>query len=232
MKKLKVSVVMPTFNEQEALPLVVEDIRKHTKNYDTEILIVDSSTDNTAAIAETLGVKVIPQHLQGPGIALRTAILAASGDYIITTDCDNTYPMDKIPEFVDLMAARGFDFISGNRLAISNVRKTMPRANLWANWTFALLVRLLYRIPAHDVTTGMFGINREVVQAIKWETNYSFTSEIIIRFNRQGYKWKEVPIPYRFRVGEVTLNKWRSGKAHLRCILKYRFNLNIPPENL
>ena len=46
---LKVSVVMPTLNEEKALPLVVDDIRKHTKNYKTEILIVDSSTDDTAA---------------------------------------------------------------------------------------------------------------------------------------------------------------------------------------
>src|SRR6516164_7638068 len=103
MDRLKISVVMPTFNEEKAIPGVVADIRKYTADHDTEVLIVDSSKDNTPAVATSLGVKVISQPPQGHGIALRTAMLAASGDYIITADCDNTYPMDRIGDFLDLL---------------------------------------------------------------------------------------------------------------------------------
>ena len=109
MPALKISVVMPTFNEEKALPLVVGDIRKQTAGYETEILIVDSSSDNTVALAKELGVRVISQPPRGHGIALRAAILAASGDYVITADCDNTYPMDMIPRFIDLLSTEGFD---------------------------------------------------------------------------------------------------------------------------
>ena len=132
----EVSVVMPTFNEERALPLVVADIRKQTAGYGTEIVIVDSSSDGTAAAAEALGVRVISQPPRGHGIALRTAILAASGDYIVTADCDNTYPMDMIPHFIDLLSKEGFDLVSGNRLGTREVRKAMPLANLWANRLF------------------------------------------------------------------------------------------------
>ncbi len=231
-EKIRLSVVMPTFNEEEALPVVVEDIRKYTTDYDTEILIVDSSKDNTPQIAKELGVEVITQPPQGHGIALRTAITSASGDYIITADCDNTYPMDRIPDFVNLMVNDGFEVISGNRLGTKEVRKAMPFANLWANRTFAWIVRTLYGIPTHDVTTGMFGLTHKAAHAIEWETNYSFPAEIIIRTNLAGFKYKEVPISYKLRLGEVTLNRWRSGKAYMRCFLKYKFNLNIPPEKL
>ena len=228
----KVSIVMPTFNEEQALPLVVEDIRKYARAYDTEILIVDSSRDNTPAVAERLGVKVISQPPRGHGIALRTAILSAAGDYIVTADCDNTYPMDRIPDFIDLLENQGFDLVSGNRLGTPEVRQAMPAANLLANRFFALVVRVLYGISTHDVTTGMFGFRRRAAQAIPWETNYSFPAEIIIRARLAGLRYKEVPIAYRLRVGEVTLHRWRSAKAYLRCFVKYRFHLNIPPERL
>jgi len=232
MKKLRVSIVLPTFNEELALPLVVADIRKHTEEYDTEILIVDSSNDNTAAVAENLGVKVIIQPPQGHGIALRTAILSAAGDYIITADCDNTYPIDKIPEFIDLMVEGEYDLVSGSRLGTPHILKTMPWTNLWVNRAFAFIVRALYGIPTHDVTTGMFGFRRELIYSINWETNYSFPSEIIIRSNLAGYRYKEIPISYKLRTGEVTLSRWRSAKAYLRCFMKYRFGLNIPPKSL
>ncbi len=231
-EKLKISVVMPSFNEEEALPLVVEDIKKYTSAYETEILIVDSSRDRTPEIARSLGVKVITQPPRGHGLALREAILSAAGDYIITADCDNTYPMSKIPEFIELLSEKGYDLVSGNRMGLPEVRKAMPRSNLWANRTFAFIVRLLYRIPTHDVSTGMFGMRRDLAHAIPWETNFSFPSEIIIRANLAGYRHLEIPIPYALRVGEVTLHRWRSGKAYVRCFLKYRFNLKISPRDL
>ena len=175
---------------------------------------------------------MLSQPPRGHGIALRTAILAATGDYIITADCDNTYPMDMIPPFVDLLSKDGFDLVSGNRLGTREVRKAMPVANLWANRVFAWITRVLYGISTHDVTTGMFGFRRQAAHAIDWETNYSFPAEIIIRSHLADLRCKEVPIAYRLRVGEVTLHRWRSGKAYLRCFLKYRFGWKTPPEKL
>lgn len=229
--KASISVVMPAFNEEDVIFKVVSDIRKYTVDYPTEIIIVDSSRDKTPQIARELGVKVIEQEPAGHGIALRTAIKNAGGDVIITADCDNTYPMEKIPELVKMITEDGYDIISCNRLT-KELKDQMPLSNKLANLAFAFIVRLLYGICAHDVTTGMFAMKREVARGIMWETNYSFPSEIIIRSNLMGLRYTEIPIPYRVRIGTVKLNKWRSGKAYLKCFLKYKFLKWINPRNL
>jgi glycosyltransferase involved in cell wall biosynthesis len=230
-KKIKLSVVMASLNEEKAIGEMIESIKNNTKNYETEIVVVDSGKDKTAEIAESMGARVIRQKPQGHGIALKTAINEGKNDIIITTDCDNTYPMDYIPKLVDLVCNKGYDLISCNRLT-RRLRKEMPLTNKLGNKLFAFLVRLFYGIKVHDVSTGMFCMKRKVNESIKWENNHSFPCEIVIRTNLAGFKYKEIDIPYRIRIGEVTLRKWRSGKAYLKCIFNYRFNLKINPKEL
>ena len=230
-EKIKISVVMPTLNEEKAIPVMIEQVRRYAADYDTEIVIVDSSTDRTPEIARKLGARVLQQPKQGHGVALRAAIAAAQHDIIITTDCDNTSPLEYIPQLVDLVHNQGYDLVSCNRLT-PQLGTEMPLLNKLGNKAFALMVRLLYGIPVHDVTTGMFALKRKLANTIVWETNYSFPCELIVRSVRGGFRHKEIDIPYRLRIGEVTLNRWRSGKAYLRCILKYRFNLGFNPRSL
>ncbi len=227
---MKLSVVMPSYNEEEAIGPMIDEIKKHSKGIDTEIVVVDSSSDNTAKIAKEKGARVIWQEPSGHGKALRKAMIEASGDVIITTDCDMTYPMEYIPILWKLITEENYDIISCNRM--NKMNEGMPIANRLANWGFAFLTRTLYKINTNDVTTGMFAIKRDVVHSIDWETNYAFPFEIIARSNLAGFKYKEIDIPYRIRIGEVTLNRWRSGKAYLKAIFKYRFNLKIPKEEL
>ncbi|MFA5162192.1 MAG: glycosyltransferase family 2 protein [Elusimicrobiales bacterium] len=231
MQKIKLSVVMPSFNEEGAVPLMIESIRKNTADYDTEILLVDSSKDRTPEIAAKMGARVVSQPPRGHGIALRTALESASGDIIITSDCDNTYPMEYIPRLVRLVCEEGYDIVSCCRMT-KELGKEMPAMNKFGNWMFAFLVRTLYGINVHDVTTGMFCMKKNVVSAVRFETNYSLPCEIITRSVRAGFRHKEIEIPYRLRVGEVTLNRWRSGKAYLKCIFNYRFGLGFSPEQL
>ena len=228
MEKTKISVVMPSMNEEKAIGGMIEGIRRHSSAFETEILLVDSSRDKTADIARSMGARVIRQEPRGHGIALRTAIQEAKNDIIITTDCDNTYPMEFIPELVRLVEEEKYDLISCSRLH-SGLGKEMPAANKFGNWFFAFLVRLLYGFAVHDVTTGMFCMRRAVKEKIRWETNYSFPCEVIVRTIMAGFRHKEIDIPYRVRLGEVTLNKWKSGKAYLRCIFNYRFNAGMDP---
>ena len=218
---MKISVVMGSLNEEEAIKEVIADIKKVTDNK-AEIVVVDSSTDRTAEIAKELGARVIKQPAKGYGIAMRAALLAAQGDVIFTTDCDTTYPMEAIPEFIKWME-KGYDLVSGSRMHKKN--KAMPLANKLANWLFASLTRMLYGIKTYDIATGMRCYRREVIQSINWGTNYALPAELVIKQVLAGYKFKEIEIDYRKRVGEITLHKLRSGKAFLRCILKYKFNL-------
>lgn len=222
---------MPSFNEEDAIATMIENIRKHTKDFTTEIVVVDSSVDKTPEIARDLGARVIIQPPQGHGIALRTAIVEAKNEVIITTDCDNTYPIEYIPRLAELIVNEDYDIISCNRLT-KELGKEMPFANKIANKIFALLVRLIYGINVHDVTTGMFCMKKNAAKRMQFENNYSLPCEIIIKSSLMGFKHKEVDIPYRLRVGKVKLEKWKSGKAYLRCIFNYAFKLKIDPQKM
>jgi len=231
MSKTAISVVMPSFNEEKAVGPMIESIRKNSPDFETEILLVDGGKDKTPELAESLGARVLRKPPRGHGDALKTCLLEARNGIIITSDCDNTYPMEFIPELVRLVEQEGYDLISCCRMH-EGLGKEMPRTNKFGNWLFAFLVRLLYRIDVHDVTTGMFCMKKSAVAALDLKNNYSLPCEIIVRAKLAGLKHKEINIPYRFRLGEVTLNKWRSGKAYLRCIFNYRFGLGISPAEM
>jgi len=228
--KIKLTVLMPTLNEEKSIASMVDYIRRNAKDYDLEILIVDSSTDNTPKIAEELGVRVIRQRKQGPGKAIIAGMKEARGDAVIATDCDGTYPMEDIPKFVGYWKD-GYALVNGNRL--NEMNKAMPRMNRFGNWLFAFMMRILYGIPTRDITSGMRLYGKDLINSSEWETNYSFWAEIMIKARRRGFKFKELPIKYKERIGTPTINIWRSGRAYILCLLKYRFNLGfIDPRML
>src|SRR5580658_7113173 len=95
-----ISVVMITLNEEGAIATVVNDIHKLYPQ--AEIVIVDSSSDRTAEIAADLGCKVIKQYPpQGYGPAMHQAFISASRDWVITMDCDATYPVEAIEQLLE-----------------------------------------------------------------------------------------------------------------------------------
>ncbi|MEM0334446.1 MAG: glycosyltransferase family 2 protein, partial [Thermoplasmata archaeon] len=92
---LRLSIVIPTMNEEKSIGKVIERIKNSVK-YDYEIIIVDSSTDNTPLIAESMGARVIKEKRKGYGRAYKTGFLNATGNIIATMDGDNTYPPEEI----------------------------------------------------------------------------------------------------------------------------------------
>ena len=216
---MKVSVCMGTKNEEKAVEGVIRGIQKAAKG--AEIVIVDSSTDGTAEIAERLGARVIRQPPQGYGKALRAAILAAKGDIIITTDCDGTYPMGKIPEMVALIG-KGYDVVSASRFLGKGDVKAMPKFNQLGNRMFAHAANLLYGTRVTDITTGMRAFRREVIHSFDWTENVGLSLELLFKPARAGYKIAEIPIEYRERIGQVKLNPITGGMGMVKTLVKYR----------
>lgn len=224
------SIVMPTLNEEKAIEVVVQDIKKYGIDFNPEIIIVDSSTDRTPEIARGMGCKVISIPKCGPGKAIIAGLSVSKGEVVIVSDCDNTYPMEMIPEFI-AWYKQGYDFVNGSRL--HKKQKAMPWLNWLGNRIFALLVAIPFGIRTKDIASGMRLYSRKLIEACPWETNYSFWIEIMVKAKKMGFKIKEIPIDYRPRIGEPTVNLLRSGRCFLLCILKYRFNLGfIDPAKL
>lgn len=219
--KARISVCMATRNEEGAIASVIADFRRVLAGYGLEFVIVDGSTDRTPEIAARLGARVIKQKPQGYGMALREALLNASGDVIITSDCDGTYPVEAVPGMVELIG-KGYDVVSASRLKGRGRVKGMPLFNEMGNRMFAAMVSLLYGFPCSDITTGMRAFRNEVINSIEWTENTGLSLELLFKPAVLGYKVTEIPIDYRFRIGNVKLNPWKGGLAMLKTIIKYR----------
>ncbi|PSQ57594.1 glycosyl transferase family 2 [Halobacteriales archaeon SW_8_68_21] len=197
------SVVMGTYNEEEAIGTVLEDIDEVTGGK-AEIVCVDGSSDRTPEIAREHGATVVEQEPQGYGVAVREAILTPDRSVVVTTDCDDTYPMEALPEFL---------------AEINDGAEAMPVFNRLGNPGFAAVASLLMGERVHDTTTGMRAYRREVVEGIDWTENTGLSAELLIRPLMRGYDVRERPIHYAERLGETKLDPIGGGAAIAKSIV-------------
>jgi glycosyltransferase involved in cell wall biosynthesis len=211
-----VAVVMGTYNEEAAIATVLSDIDDVTDGR-ASVVVVDSSDDRTPEIARDHGARVVRQPPRGYGEAVREAVLAPDRPVVVTTDCDDTYPMEQLPAFLDTIND-GFDVVSGDRLARG--ADAMPRLNRVGNAAFARLAGLLVGDRVGDVTTGMRAYRRAVLHDIEWTENTGLSAELLMRPLSRGYRVTELPIEYRERAGETTLDPFAGGAAIGASILR------------
>jgi glycosyltransferase involved in cell wall biosynthesis len=201
------TVSMITMNEEAAIAKVVGDIRRVVPS--AEILVVDSSTDKTSEIAEALGCRVVRQFPpQGYGPAMDRALREASGDIVVTLDCDDTYPVEAIPELLEAIEA-GADLVDGNR--VWRRPPAMPFANYLANRLFAIVAKLLCRSINMDLHSGMRAYRTSMLRELTWDPNGpALPVDLVILPQRKGYKVVQIPIDYRERIGSTSLHRWTS----------------------
>jgi len=213
------AVVMGTYNEEDAIATVLEDIETVTDGR-AEVVCVDGSSDRTPEIAIEHGATVIEQEPQGYGVAVRAAVLAPDRPVVVTTDCDDTYPMERLPDFLDEIND-GADVVSGDRLYYG--ADEMPGLNKLGNELFALLASVAMGKRVHDTTTGMRAYRREVLHKIRWTENTGLSAELLMRPLMRGYDVRERPIDYDERKGETKLDPFEGGAAIAKSILKVAF---------
>ncbi|MFB6228691.1 MAG: dolichyl-phosphate hexose transferase [Halobacteriales archaeon] len=211
-----VSVVMGTYNEEAAIGTVLSDIER-VADGKADVVCVDGSSDRTPEIAREHGARVIEQEPRGYGVAVERALREASRPVVVTTDCDDTYPMERLPAFLDHINA-GADVVSGDRL--SDGASAMPAFNRFGNHAFALLASVLLARRVRDTTTGMRAYRREVIEAIEWTENTGLSAELLMRPIARGYDVVETPIDYDDRLGETTLDPLAGGAAIATSILR------------
>ena len=204
---MKLTVSMITLNEEGAIAKVVGDIRRVAPG--AEILVVDSSKDRTAEIAESLGCRVLRQFPpQGYGPAMDRAVREAGGDVVITLDCDDTYPVAAIPRLVQLIE-EGWDLVNTTRVA--KRPKAMPFANFLANRAFALAARILHGIKTTDVHSGMRAYRKSMIDAVQWNPRGpALPVDMLLIPFRRGFKVTELVIDYHERIGQTTLHRFSS----------------------
>jgi len=204
---MKLTVSMITMNEERAVAKVIRDIQRVVP--DAEVLLVDSSKDRTAEVAQELGARVLKQFPpQGYGPAMDRAVREASGEIVITLDCDDTYPVEVIPQLRALIE-QGYDLANTTR--VWKRPKAMPFANFLANRFFALTARVLHGLKTTDVHSGMRAYRKSMIDDVQWiAKGAALPVDMYVIPHRLGYRTVEIPIDYRERIGETTLHRWDS----------------------
>lgn len=214
---MKLTVSMITMNEEGAIGKVVKDIQRVAP--DAEILVVDSSKDRTPEIAAELGCRVLRQFPpKGYGPAMDRALREASGEVVLTLDCDDTYPVEAIPEFMRHIE-EGYDLVDGSR--VRKRPKAMPFANFIANRVFAFTARMLCGIKTTDLHSGMRAYRTDMLKQVEWDPQGpALPVELLLRPYKMGFKVLEIPIDYRERIGTTTLHRWTSTLWTFRRIFR------------
>jgi glycosyltransferase involved in cell wall biosynthesis len=217
----RVTVAMITMNEEGAVGKVIGDIQKVVP--DAEIVIVDSSSDRTAEIAQALGARVIKQFPpRGYGPAMDRALLASEREVVVTLDCDDTYPVEFIEPMARMVLEDGYDLIDGSRLA--GKPAAMPWINYFANWSFAFIASIAFLHRIRDLHSGMRAYRKTLLDRIRYDVNgAALPVELLLRPIREGYKVKVITIPYRPRIGESTMRPLQSAWWTLKRICHSRF---------
>ena len=220
----EVSVVIPTMNEEASIGRVIDEVRKALGPRLLEVLVVDTdSRDRTREIARAKGARVVPEPRRGYGRAYKTGFHDARGTYIAALDADLTYPADRLPDFLAALETDRADFVSGDRMshlggeAMSGMHRI---GNAILNATF----RLLYRARIHDSQSGMWMFRRSILSRLYLiHDGMAFSEELKIEAIRNGFRFLEIPVDYRVRVGDKKIRSMSDAVKNLIWLARKRF---------
>lgn len=223
---MKVSVVIPTLNEEEGIGATIDDIPVESlkkAGYDVEILVIDGrSKDRTRQIAESKGAKVIIEPRKGYGRAYKTGLEKAKGDIIVTGDADCTYPFRDVEVFVKMLGEKKLDFITTNRFACLE-KGAMKLSHRFGNFVLNFFVALLFFIDVKDSQSGMWIFRRKALEKLALTSDgMPFSEEIKIEAFSKLCAC-EVPITYRRRAGQVKMWMLGDGIKNLAFLFRKRF---------
>jgi len=213
-------VAMISRDEAGAVGSVIDEIRAAAP--EAGILLVDSSTDATPAIAAARGATVVRQFPpRGYGPAMMTALrsAAARSTVVVTMDCDGTYPAEAIPGLAATILRDEADLVNATRLR--SRPRAMPVPNWIANLLFAAMSRALHGLAITDVHSGMRAYRSSMLLALDFDSEGpALPVELVLKPARLGYRVVETPIPYRPRIGTTTLDRLDSTVWTFRRIFR------------
>ena len=223
----KVSVVIPALNEGQGIGKTISAIPREAiqmMGYDVQVLVVDGgSTDETVKVAMDAGAEVIEEPRLGYGRAYKTGFANAEGDILVTADADATYPVEDIPQLLKTLEDGQCDFITTNRYAFME-KGAMSMMHRLGNGVLSLSARMLFHMDVRDSQSGMWVFRKSLLDHMVLRSDsMAFSEELKVEAcHFADCSWKEVPIAYKTRVGEVKLQSWRHGSENLLFLFRKR----------
>jgi glycosyltransferase involved in cell wall biosynthesis len=225
---MKLSVVMPVYNEQATLREVVA--RVLAVPFEVELICVDDgSRDGSREILAQLQidhpqirVMLQPKNM-GKGAALRCGIQEATGDFIIIQDADLEYDPSDYPALLGPLIEDKADVVYGSRFLGSGPHRVLYFWHSVGNSVLTLISNALTNMNMTDMETCYKVFRREILQSIPIEEDrFGFEPEITVKISKRRLRVYEVGIGYWGRTYEEGKKiSWRDGFRALWCLLKY-----------
>jgi glycosyltransferase involved in cell wall biosynthesis len=224
---VRVSVVIPTHNEAQAIGRVLGDL---PSDLVAEVIVVDcSSTDGTPNLARSMGAQVIQEPRRGYGRACLTGLANAQNpDVVVFLDGDYSDRPAELPIILAPITEGRADITLGSRFSGKRKPGALPWHQAFGNRFAAGLIRLLYGVKVSDL--GPFRAGRaDVLRALDLEeATYGWAVEMILKAAIAGFRVVEVPVSYYPRIGESKISGTMKGTAGaawfiLSRIVRYYF---------
>ncbi len=208
MKKTKISIVIPVYNEEKTVSFTLRKIKETIKDldYNFEIIAVDDfSKDKSKEILKKIkGIRVI-EHTKnkGYGGALKTGIKEAKSKWILITDADGTYPIKDIPRLLNYIDK--YDMVVGARIG---KKVSIPLLRRPAKWFLRKLASYLANTKIPDLNSGLRIFKKKIAVRF-WDLfpqGFSFTSTITMACLTNNYEVKYITINYNKRKGKSTIH--------------------------
>ncbi len=230
-KRLAVEIVIPVYNEQEAIGLCVDRLSRFLSDefeHDWRIIIANNgSTDHTLEVARQLSaadrrIEVLDLSQKGRGLALRTAWTRSTADVVSYMDVDLSTNLRYFPLLVEGLRC-GYDIAIGSRLMqASMVARRFKREVLSRG--FNLLIRLLFQIRFSDAQCGFKALRREAAQLLLpfvVNNGWFFDAELLILAEKNKFRIFEAPVEWMEDL-DSRVNLWGTAMEDLRGLARMR----------
>ena len=214
--EVKVTVVIPAFNEEAAIGKTISKIRRLYPNF--QILVVDDgSSDNTAKVALEAGAEVVrhPYNI-GNGAAVKTGIRHAQGKYTVLMDGDGQHRPEDIKRLLEY--SDRYDLVVGAR----DAKGQASLARSIANWCYNKLASYVGKFQIKDLTSGFRIFETATVRRYLYlfPNTFSYPTTSTLAYLRSGLTIKYVPIKVKKRIGKSKISILRDGSRFILIILR------------
>ena len=224
---MKISVVMPVFNEVKTLREIVK--RVEDVDLEKELIIVDDcSTDGTREILRSMernpGIRVFYQERNmGKGAALRTGFKNITGEIVIIQDADLEYNPQEYHKLIRPILDGRADVVYGSRFITTEERRVLLFWHTFGNSLITLISNIFTNLNLSDIETCYKVFKADVIRSLAIEENrFGFEPEITAKIAKKRCRIYEIGISYSGRdYSEGKKIGWKDGFRAMWCILKY-----------